>query len=52
MKEIIFNILKDSSNYTALNEGHYSYMIDGDDDSLKELTDILETKIKEFLDKV
>jgi len=46
MKEIILNILKEYKDYTALSEGHYEYMISGDDETLEEIAQEIEKELK------
>ena len=46
MKEIIKNILIQYTENTALSEGHYDYMIWGDDETLEEISQHIERELK------
>jgi len=50
MKEIILNILKANKEFVSLAEGHYDYMIYGDDENLEELAEIIKNSIKDLVD--
>lgn len=46
MEELIINILKQYKENTALSEGHYDYMIWGDDETLKEIAQQIKKELK------
>ena len=46
MKEVILNILKQYKENISLSEGHYDYMIWGDDETLEEIAQQVEKEIK------
>lgn len=48
MKDIILNILKQYKENTSLSEGHYAYMIEGDDETLKEIAEEIEKALIKF----
>lgn len=49
MKDIIINILNKYSENTSLSEGHYAYMIEADEQTLKEIAGEIEKEIKDVL---
>jgi hypothetical protein len=46
MRDIIINILKQYKDCTALSEGHYDYMICGDEETLNDIAKQIETELK------
>jgi hypothetical protein len=49
MKEIIINILKQYKENTALSEGHYEYMIWGDDETIEDIAQQIEKELNNNL---
>ena len=49
MKEVILNILKQYKENVSLSEGHFDYMIWGDDEILEEIAQQVEKEIKKSL---
>ena len=49
MKEVILNILKQYKENISLSEGHYDYMIWGDDETLGEIAQQVEKEVKKSL---
>lgn len=47
METLIIDILKQYKDYTSLSEGHYAYMIEGDDETLRDIARQIQKELAE-----
>ena len=47
METLIINILKQYKDYTPLSEGHYAYMIEGDDETLRDIARQIQKELEQ-----
>lgn len=47
MKEVILNILKQYKENISLSEGNYAYMIEGDDETLRDIARQIQKELEQ-----
>ena len=47
METLIINILKQYKDYTSLSEGNYTYMIEGNDETLRDIARQIQKELEQ-----